>query len=456
MKILFAASEIFPYAKSGGLADVAAALPKALNSLAEVFSVMPLYGFMDQNDFALAESFMLTHAKKKYKIEILQKGETYFIKAPYLSDTPNLYGDKNGDYKTNDLRFSLFCKAVVWLAKSLHVELLHLNDWHTALCAYYVKEQKIKIKTIFTIHNLAYQGVFDFSSLHTLGIKESDFGMDGVEFYSKINLLKAGIAYSDIVTTVSPSYADEILTAEFGCGLEGFLNYHKAKLYGVLNGIDTMVFDPSSDISLALKYATIEEKYKNKVALLKSSKLKDPRRSLFVMIGRLAEQKGIELLLKSINLILEQNLNLYIIGEGEERYSQEFEKLAKEHQNFEFYKGYDETFSHKLYAAADFLIMPSRFEPCGLSQFIAMRYGAIPIVHAVGGLKDSVHEKSEKCGRGVVFAKYNKSSFEKAILRALKLKKETKKIRELVQYNMQCDFSFETSAKTYFNLYKTL
>lgn len=452
MKILFAASEIFPYAKSGGLADVAAALPKALHSFAEVSSVMPLYGFMNQEGMELFKSFMLNHAGKKYKIELYIQGDIYFVKAPYLSQTEYLYGDENGDYQTNALRFALFCKAVVWLCKILHVELLHINDWHTALCALYVREQKLNIKTVFTIHNLAYQGLFDFTSLQELGINEHYFTMDGVEFYDKINLLKAGIAYSDAVTTVSLSYAKEILTSEFGCGLDGFLRFHKEKLSGIINGIDTSVFDPSSDTALSYPYSTLEGKYKNKSEIIKASKLKNAKRPLFVMISRLVEQKGVDILLESIKDLLKLDINLYIIGEG--FYSEQLFKLSEQYSNFEFYRGYDEGLSHKLYAAADFFLMPSRFEPCGLSQFIAMRYGAVPIVHGVGGLRDSVHEKTQKCGMGIVFLKYTKRSFLHAVKKALSM--ESKRYNEIVEFNMQCDFSFIKSAQEYLSLYKTV
>lgn len=458
MKILFASGEIFPFAKSGGLADVAGALPKALSSYVDISSVMPFYGFMDDLVAELFESFTLTIVRKKYKIEIYRKKEErsdiYFINAPHLSDTQKLYGDKTGDYKDNDLRFALFCRGVVRLAEILHVKLLHLNDWHTALCALYVKEQKLAVKTVFTIHNLAYQGIFDYASLGILGIKKRYFTMDGVEFYGKINLLKAGIAYSNAVTTVSPSYAKETLTQEFGCGLDGFLQHHKSKLQGILNGIDMVVFDPKHDTNLAVQYSQSEGKQKNKTALLRTSKLKDPKRPLFVMISRLVEQKGVDLLMESIADILKQHLNLYIIGEGP--FAKELEKIAEGYDNFEFFNGYNEKLSHQLYAAADFLLMPSRFEPCGLSQLIAMRYGTVPIVHAVGGLKDSVHEKSKKCGQGIVFSKFNKKSMLLAVEKAMELLQDSKKHQEMIRFNMDCDFSFTKSAQKYLNIYQKI
>ena len=460
MKVLFVSSEIYPYAKSGGLADVADALPEALGTFTDVYSVMPLYGFMSKKDLHLSQSFEVSLAETTYKIEIYTKVQNthnlYFIKAPLLSDTQNLYGDKEGDYVDNHLRFAIFCKAVIVLAMSLHVKILHLNDWHTALCPLFVKEQKLPLKTVLTIHNLAYQGIFEKKRLWELGISEKYFTIDGLEFYGKVNFLKAGIAFSDAVTTVSPSYAKEILTSKFGCGLEGFLTHHKTKLSGILNGINELVFDPRTDKDIDTPYENIQEKYKNKVALLKSSKLKDPRRPFFVMISRLVEQKGIDLLLESMDSLLENRLNLFIIGEGEARFAQQLQVLSSKYENFEFFEGYDEVLSHQLYAAADFLLMPSVFEPCGLNQMIAMRYGAIPIVHATGGLKDSVHEDIVTCGQGIVFKKWSKQAFLLALQRALMLKKDKKRFESQGSFNMQCDFSFAQSASAYFKLYESL
>lgn len=462
MRLLFAASEIFPYAKSGGLADVADALPTALASHAEVARVMPLYGFMPKEGLQLHESFSLLAGGISYKIEILCKDshaiKDYFIAFELLSATKKAYGDEQGDYANNDLRFGIFCAATVELATRLEVDILHLNDWQCALCALFAKEQKQSFKTLFTIHNLAYQGVFERSSLERLGIDADYFHMDALEFYGKVNFMKAGIAYADAITTVSPSYAKEILTPEFGCGLEGFLKLHASKLSGILNGINQELFDPSKDMLLPCRYgsANMQEKYKNKVELLKDSTLKDPRKPLFVMVSRLVAQKGVELLLESMEELLAQKLNLYIIGEGEAKYRKKFVELAKEYPNFDFFEGYDEPHSHRLYAAADFLLMPSIFEPCGLNQFIAMRYGAIPIVHSVGGLKDSVFEEQAKCGRGFVFEKQSKKEFLSAITRALLLRKDRAAFDALRTENMACDFSFASSAKEYIRLYREM
>ncbi len=463
MKVLFAASEIFPHAKSGGLADVSDALPNALAKSVDISRVMPFYGFMKKIEFTVYDNFIILLAGIKYEIEILktQKDQvvTYFINAPLLSTTQNLYGDKNGDYKNNDLRFGIFCKAIVALSVRLSIDVLHLNDWHTALSALFIKESNLKIKTIFTIHNLAYQGVFDKYSLWKLSINEKYFRPDALEFYDKANFLKAGIAYSNYITTVSPTYAEEILTKEFGCGLDGFLRKYKEKLIGILNGINTVVFDPLTDKALEFNYNknTLENKHKNKVSFMQQTKLKDPRKALFVMITRLVDQKGIFLLIESLEKLLSKNLNLVIIGDGDTEIYVKLNMLSCKYENFEFFEGYDESLSHKTYASADFLLMPSKFEPCGLNQFIAMEYGTVPIVHEVGGLKDSVHEGMDKdslsCGRGIVFKEYNKEDFLLAVDRALHLKRNTKEFKSIVQSNMECDFSFENSSLEYLKLY---
>ena len=454
MKILFASSEIFPYAKSGGLADVASSLPKALNKELNISSVMPFYGFMKRESFTQTDiEFKLNLGGIYYKIEVLTiknaEVKTYFIKAPLLSDTQNLYGDEE-PYANNDIRFGIFSASVAKLAETLHVELVHLNDWHCALSAFWLKNSSVK--TVFTIHNLAYQGIFEKNTLARLGIDYSHFNYQDLEFWGKCNFMKAGIRYSDIITTVSPSYAKEILTPKFGCGLDGFLNFYKKKLYGILNGIDTDIFNPKTDKALFENYDknSIEKKLINKTELLKKTKLKNPNLSLFIMVSRLVEQKGFDILLDSMDKLLKERLNLLLLVDGDSRYKKALMEIKKRYKNFDLIFGYDENLSHQIYASGDFLLMPSVFEPCGLNQMIAFRYGTIPIVHSVGGLKDSVFEKSKKCAQGIVFLKQTKKSFLLAIHRALELKNRN----EISRFDMNCDFSFDKSAKEYIKLYK--
>ena len=462
MRLLFAASEVFPYAKTGGLADVADALPKALAKEIDISRVMPLYGFMQKEAFSFYDNFTLSLGEQNYSVKVYKDTNegviTYFIEAPYLSDTQSLYGDVDGDYENNALRFGLFCKAVVMLGLRLNITHLHLNDWHSALVALFVKELSLKIKTLFTIHNLAYQGIFEKSTLQLLGIDAHCFTMEGVEFYNQVNFLKAGIAYADAITTVSPSYAKEILTPEFGCGLDGFLRLHEEKLFGILNGIDEDFFNPKSDANIIAKYDadSLELKTKNKDLLTQKLKIRNAKLPLFVMISRLVEQKGVTLLIKSLPLLQKQKINIFLLGDGDSSICKTFENLALKYDNFYFIAGYDEALSHKSYAAADFLLMPSRFEPCGLNQFIAMRYATLPLVHAVGGLKDSVHETAALCGRGFVYEEQKSAAFIAAVQRALRCYKDKNALRKLQQFNMQCDFSFDKSALQYIKLYKEL
>ena len=456
MKVLFASSEVFGYAKSGGLADVAYSLPKSLSKFLDISTLMPVYGFMKKDGIEFVFSEEISLGGVSYKLDFYKEANTttYFVEAPLLSDTQNLYGDEFGDYINNDLRFGIFCKAIVVLAKRLDVDILHLNDWHSALSSLYLKEIKSKIKTIFTIHNLAYQGIFNKKSLKRLSINKKYFNIDGVEFYEKISFLKSGIAYSDAVTTVSPTYAKEILTKEFGCGLDGFLKHHKDKLYGILNGIDMTMFNPKTDDSLFKKYDfnNLDNKNKNKKHFIKNSSLKNSKLPLFVMVTRLVEQKGIDLVIKSLKKVLSKKINLYVVGEGKPEFVTKLEKFSSKYDNFEFINTYNEELSHKAYAAADFLLMPSRFEPCGLSQMISMTYGTLPIVHEVGGLKDSVEDGID----GIVFKNETKKDLILAVDRAIKLKNKTKKFNSMRISGMKKNLSFSSSALKYIEIYKKI
>jgi len=396
---------------------------------------------MNAKKFDFYDDFSVSLDGNTYSIQVLtdeKKGvSTYFIKAPFLSDTKKLYGYEKGDYKNNALRFGIFCMAIIQLSLRLNITVIHLNDWHTALVALFVKDLSLGLKTVFTIHNLAYQGLFDAKVLELLGIPSKYFTMESLEFYEKVNFLKAGIAYSDLITTVSPTYAKEILTAEFGCGLDGFLREHQHKLVGILNGIDT-----TSQYNDNVNFINIKAKYK------------DDTLPLFVMITRLVAQKGIDLLIDSLPFLMQENINLFVLGDGDAHITKKLKELANKYDNFYFFSGYDEKLSHQVYMAADFLLMPSTFEPCGLNQFIAMRYGSIPIVHGVGGLKDSVHENEIKCGRGISYKNQTKQEFVSALKRALALSEQERK--EIIAFNMQCDFSFHKSALKYLKLYKSL
>jgi len=449
MKVLFASSEIFPFSKSGGLADVSYSLPKELKKFCSIIKITPLYNFIDRKNFNIIlykKNLFVMIGQKKYKFDLYKKDDTFFIYNNILCDKEKMYG-----YENDWLRFGIFSYIICSIANMLKADTIHLNDWHTALSALKLKEQKNHAKVILTIHNLAYQGIFDKKVLSELDINEKYFDLEILEFYGKVNFLKAGIAFSDKITTVSPNYAKEILTKKYGCGLDGFLKKHAKKIIGVINGIDTKFFNPKNDKNLKYNYDinSIYLKRKNKKEFEKDKNI-----PLFIFIGRLVEQKGISLILDNLKEFNKLKSTFIFLGEGDEKVENILAKQIKKYENIYYIKGYDEKLSHKLYASADFLLMPSLFEPCGLNQMISAKYGTIPIVHDIGGLKDTVFEDKNRCARGIVFDKYKKEEFLEAVKRAIKLYKNKKLFNQICKFDMCCDFSFEKSAKRYFDIYE--
>ncbi len=469
LRVLFAASEVYPFAKSGGLADVAYSLPKVLNETYNVDVIMPLYEFIEREAFGIEaadETFDIMMGGMTYPITVYcckHEEMTYrFVYTPLLCDRAFLYGPPQGGYADNDMRFALFNYAILEILKRDSYDVVHLNDWQTALLPLLLKsEPKIETKSLFTIHNLAYQGIFEKQALSRLGIDEKYFHMDCLEFYGQVNFMKAGIAFADKITTVSPTYAKEILTPEFGCGLEGFLQYHSNKLTGIVNGIDTEHFSPTNDKMLVKPYRDPRGKSVNKSAFLEEIKMKEPQRALIVFIGRFTWQKGLEMLIDALPGMALMACNIVILGDGEAQYHDALETLAKKHDNITLESGYDEALSHRMYAASDFFLMPSLFEPCGLAQMIAMHYGSIPIVHSVGGLEDTVHDhaafdSTSQKGYGVVFTKPDKDALLHAVKQALQLYGMKTIYDQIVKHNMLCDFSWRESGELYIKEYEIL
>lgn len=462
MKLLFASSEIYPYAKTGGLADVSQALPKALYQKIDTYSIMPLYGFIDRQKhkiYPLNRSFYINLGADRYSISLYQgfnKGvKSIFVYEDRLCDREYPYGDElKGDYDDNDIRFAIFCRSIVEVAKMYEIDILHLNDWHTALSALYARELYLNIRIIFTIHNLAFQGVYPKSTMDRLGLDPRYLHQDSLEFWGDINLLKAGITYSDIITTVSPKYAQEMLTPEFGCGIDGFLKLHKEKIVGILNGIDTFLFDPLSDSTIPQKYSrySFYKKRENKRAYCRELGF-DESLPLFIFVGRFTKQKGLDIIIQTLPKILDLGLNIAILGEGDMDMALKLIDMETEHDNLSIVFGYDESLSHQMYAAADFMLMPSSFEPCGLNQLISLRYGTIPIVHPVGGLYDTISDiediDSQICGRGIEIAKLDSDGLVEAIKRALDIYQSYDILEEIAVSNMACDVSFEDSSQIY-------
>ena len=475
MSILFAASEIFPYAKSGGLADVAHALPQALRQNKEkVYSVMPLYNIIDRKKYGIEYAgltFEYWLCGVRHQFDVFHKKDSkdeLFIFNPILCDRLGLYNDEFGDFGDNGLRFGLFSYAVleVMIRLKLDIKTIHVNDWQTALVPLLAKTRyKLNIKTVLTIHNLAYQGVFPKSLMDDLELTwEEVFKFNGLEFFDNVNLLKGGIYYADEVTTVSESYAKEIQTANFGNGLDETLRINSHKLKGIVNGISTIEFDPKTDKNIPYQFSLedYEGKQKNKSQLLKKLNLEDENKALFVFIGRFTSQKGIDLLLESLNLFKTYEANFVFLGNGEEFYNEAFSHNINKHKNIHIHIGYDESLARQLYASADFLMMPSVFEPCGLNQMICMRYGCLPLVSKTGGLKDTVIDftdvneiENSSLGIGISYIEHNLFWFNHAITKAFSLYSNKQKFIEVSKQNMKTDNSWAHSAKEYIKLYNS-
>ena len=467
--LLFCASEVYPFAKTGGLADVSHSLPRALQDSYELKVVMPLYSLIDRKKYAiksLNKSFSISMNDIDYEVELFgcdYEGLEYiFIYSTLLCDREFLYGTPTSGYPDNALRFTIFCRGIVELLRANTYDIVHLNDWQTALVPLLLQEEsEINTKTLFTIHNLAYQGLFSYETLSEIAIDSKYFTIDVLEFYGQMNFMKAAIAYSDAVTTVSQSYADEILTATFGCGLDGFLRSHKSKLTGIINGIDSEHFTPSKDKLLEYPFTNLTEKKLNKKSYLKEIFLKGISKPLFIFIGRFTSQKGVDLLIESLEEIALNDCNIAILGDGEIQYQEKIKEIVDRYDNIHFEFKYNEVLSHQMYASADFLLMPSLFEPCGLNQMIAMSYGAIPIVHKVGGLKDTVNDymlfdKESNKAYGILFEDPSSDSLIYSFNEALALYSTKKDYNKIVKHNMLCDFSWKNSAKLYDKLYKQL
>ncbi len=467
MKVLFISSEIFPFAKSGGLGDVAASLPKALANYCDITSIMPLYTKIDtkkHNIIPTGLSFDFVVANIHYYFEVYQSQNILFLK-----DHNNLFNrsEMYGDFEDNDIRFGIFSYAVLEYIKAsgLHYDILHINDWQSALIATLAKEHYfLSGKVVFTIHNLAYQGIFSKDSIDRLALKWDYFTPAVMEYHDNINLLKSAIAQSDIVTTVSPTYAKEIQTHQFGCDLENFITDNSYKLEGILNGIDYDEFSPNIDNNILYKYdsGNIEAKKANKRVLLEALFLHDENKPLFIFIGRFTAQKGIDQIIAALHILQYMPINIAILGSGEENYNHLLASISGKYDNVSITIGYDEALARKLYASGDFLYMPSLYEPCGLNQMIAMRYGTIPIVREVGGLKDSVvdinqaNQSQTPKGWGVTFQNSDAHAIIDATQRALALYENENRYLECVKYDMNFDYSWHSSAKAYLELYHKL
>jgi len=477
VKILLASSEISPFAKTGGLGDVAEALPIALNKVGiETSAIIPLYGLVRKNGFnpkLVKEKIPLNMGGKGYTFDLLveeHKGvKFFFIGNDPLYARDGLYGTPKGDHQDNAIRFGLFSRAVIETLPYIgNADIIHCNDWQTALIPLYLKntlkaDPKLKgIKTLFSIHNMAYQGLFGREALSQVDIPKEIFTPRGVEWYGKVGFLKAGIVYSDAISTVSKGYAAEILTSGYGCGLEKIMKTREKDLYGIVNGADYTTWHPEDDKFIAKRYSAndLTGKLECKRDLVKEFNIPfDDKKPLVGMITRLAYQKGIDIVMAAMDGLLELGANFVILGTGDEKYNDLCRKMS------ERYKGkaqarvdFDNALAHKIEAGCDIFLMPSRYEPCGLNQMYSMKYATVPVVRATGGLRDTVEDFDPKTGRGngFTFKRADSEDMLTALGRAIGAFSDKKVWRTIQRNGLVCDFSWEQSAKNYLEVYTGL
>lgn len=483
LKVLMASPEVVPFAKTGGLADVVGALPKELEKLdAEVKIILPKYKQMDINKFKIKEvkaSFLFPVGStmergKLWYSKIGKNVQILLIENEKFFDRDGLYGTSAGDYPDNLKRFVFFSRGVLETIRLLDwkPDIIHCHDWQTALIPTYLKtlykedEFFQGIKTVFTIHNLAYQGVFPPEQFVSTGLDWEEYNPDKLEFYNKINTLKAGLVYSDKLTTVSPQYSKEIQTPEFGCGLEGVLQARSEDLVGILNGIDYSIWSPGRDTLLAVKYTANKLKISNKLKIKQQllnihnmpveSAEKVP---ILGSISRLADQKGYDLIAAALPMLMNMDIRLIILGTGDEKYHTLLSDLAKLYpEKIAVNLLFDEALAHLIYAGTDMFLMPSNYEPCGLGQLIALRYGTIPLVNPTGGLVDTVQDYNPETeeGNGFVMQNYSPEALLDAISRGVNLYQDQEKWKKLMTKGMMLDFSWKASAEKYLELYKSL
>jgi starch synthase len=475
-KILFVTSEVHPLIKTGGLADVSGSLPKALAELGtDIRIILPNYqGIKKLNDIYYKSTIKVNDSDVNI-LETRLPGSNIIV---WLVDYPkfyklpgNPYTDESGHPWVNSAeRFALFCRAAVEIAMNRAYldwkpDIVHCNDWQSGLVPALLSLEEYRPTTLFTIHNLAYQGVFPRSVNHVLNLPKPLMESEGIEFHGMISFLKSGLAYSDRITTVSPTYAEEIQTTEFGCGLEGLLSHRKEVLNGILNGVDTDHWNPEADPTLSANFShsKLSKKQLNKAALQQKLSLPINKKApVFGLISRLVEQKGIDLLIDCLPEVLGMPIQLIVLGSGDKDFEKKLLDFAEANPKKMAVKiGYDENLAHLIEAGADIFLMPSRYEPCGLNQMYSQLYGTIPIVSKVGGLADTVIDAlpetlGNKTATGIVFEGALSGTFLEAIKRAVMLYSQPETWKQMQINGMQKDFSWQKSAEQYMALYDQL
>lgn len=476
LHIVMVVSEAVPFAKTGGLADVAGSLPKGLAKVgAKPVLVMPYYKEVGRGGFG---------EKKVGRLEV-PVGANKVTTTVYASDIPGtdipafflgydryfcregLYQEKGIDYPDNAERFTLLCRGALELiiAENMRPACVHGHDWQTGLIPVYMKdhyaEELADAGTLFTIHNTGYQGNFDKKYFPITGISWNRFELNDMEFYGQFSFLKAGIVHADVISTVSERYGEEIQTPEFGFVMDGVLRQRRTDLHGVLNGIDYSIWNPKKDPYIAANYRAENLKGKTacKQALEKENGFQhDNKTALVGIVSRLADQKGFDVLVDGIDGILQLPCRYVLLGTGDRKYHRLFEEVAKRHpEKFSAHLLFDDAMAHRIYAGADMILMPSRYEPCGLGQMIAMAYGTVPVVRATGGLADTVidADDSKREGVGFSFERYTARAMVEAIKRAITAFGRPRRWRNIMRRGMAKDFSWERSARAYMKLYRS-
>jgi len=477
LKILFAAAEVAPFAKIGGLGDVAGSLPKAISEAGhDIRVILPLYGCIDQKKYNLKNIF-----NSEINLNFGGKEVTVSLKEGKISDSDVIvYFIENNEYfgshkeiypkktyaRFDHERFIVFGLASLELAKKINFrsDIIHCNDWHAANIPVYLKTKIHNAfykdtAVVYSIHNLAYQGKYskDILKFANLDINKL-FRPDSLEFHDDINWMKGGIVYSDEINTVSENYAAEIQTPEYGEGLDGLLRANKYKLTGILNGIDYNVWNPETDPVIAANYSIKDLSGKNicKKALQNEFGLEQSEKPVISIVSRLVDQKGLDLIFSVAEELKNMELQFIVLGTGEEKYERFFENLNKNSENIRSLIGFDAKLARKIYAGSDMFLMPSKFEPCGLGQLISLRYGTIPVVRKTGGLADTVidYNGNKTSGNGFVFENYDSEHLINAIKRALEVFSNKEDRKKLIHNAMQNDFSWKKSADKYLSLYK--
>jgi len=506
LKILIACPEVVPFAKTGGLADVAGALPKALHVLEhDARVVMPYYprfmprraeavppegtvlqrvrsmrrqasGRMAIHTVVVSSNLTVRVGARLYNARLLEgrfpgtRIRAYFVDAPYFFDRDGLYQEDGADYEDNVERFAFFSKAALESLRTIgwRPDVIHCNEWQTALIPAYLRTVYCEdnffrdIATLFAIHNIGYQGVFPAEKFSLTGLHPNLFNMEGLEFFGQMNLLKAGLVFGDILCTVSPTYSREIQTPEFGYGLDGLLRKRRADLHGVLNGIDYSVWNPAMDQHIEANYDLNDMSGKLACKRALQKKLDLPRTDcpLFGVISRLADHKGLDLIAAIMERFLDMDVQFVLLGTGDPKYHFVFQEMGRRHpKKTGITIGFDDALAHQIEAAADFLLMPSRYEPCGLNQLYSLKYGTVPIVRRTGGLADSIQDATTVSiatgdGTGFVFEEPTPEALLEAIERAIAAYQDFDTWKKIQTNGMKKDFSWHSAAGEYVKLYE--